>query len=69
MSVYKCSPVEMRKNMEVVDVLQKAGIDFVAIPVKSDGHKNEMIAYRNNIFEELLQASEEESNNTTTGKG
>ncbi len=29
----KCSPVEMRKNLEVVELLKSQGIDFVAIPV------------------------------------
>ena len=59
MNVYKCSPVEMGRNLKVVDKFQKAGIDFVAIPVKSEAHKNEMIAYGNNVLEELLKESEE----------
>ena len=51
----KCSPVEMRKNLEVVEQFKKHGIDFVAIPVKSQDHKNELIAMGNDVFEEMLK--------------
>lgn len=50
----KCSPVEMRKNLEVVDQFKQVGIDFVAIPVMNESHKNEMIAMGNEIFEKIL---------------
>jgi hypothetical protein len=38
-----CSPVEMRKNLILVDALRKSGMDFVAIPVLSDEHKEELL--------------------------
>lgn len=50
----KCSPVEMRKNLEVVEQFKRVGIDFVAVPVMNESHKNEMIAMGNEIFEKIL---------------
>jgi hypothetical protein len=32
----KCSPVEMRKTLELVDVFRKTGIRFVPMPVFDD---------------------------------
>lgn len=49
----KCSPVEMRKNLETVEQFKKNGIDFVVIPVKSETHKIELIAMGQEIFEEM----------------
>lgn len=39
----KCSPIEMRKNLLLVDAFKQAGIDFVAVPVLSDKHKAELL--------------------------
>lgn len=58
----QCDPVEMRKNLEVVEQFRKIGIDFVAIPVKNGDHKNEMIQYGNEIFEEMATAIERPNN-------
>jgi hypothetical protein len=58
----KCSPVEMRKNLEVVEQFKRIGIDFVAIPVKNSDHKNEMIQYGNEVFEEMATAIEHPNN-------
>jgi hypothetical protein len=38
----KCSPVEMSKNLEAVEVLRKAGIDFVPMPV-TDNQPKELL--------------------------
>ncbi len=32
----KCSPVEMRKNLEIVEAFKSYGIDFVCIPVTEE---------------------------------
>lgn len=53
----RCSPVKMRQNLLVVDQFKKAGIDFVAVPVKDADHKNEMIAYGNEVLEEIISES------------
>ncbi len=51
----RCSPVEMRKNLEVVDKLRKFGLDFVAVPVRDDDHKNELIAQSSEALEYLVE--------------
>jgi hypothetical protein len=45
----RCSPVQMRKNLEVVVAFKVAGIDFVALPVFSEADRqllNGMLAAR-----------------------
>lgn len=49
----KCSPVEMRKNLEVVNLFTKAGIDFVPIPAKNKEHKQELIEKMQKIMTEM----------------
>lgn len=52
----------MRKNLEVVEQFKRIGIDFVAIPVKNSDHKNEMVQYGNEVFEEMATAIERPNN-------
>lgn len=54
----RCSPVEMRKNLEVVEQFRKAGIDFVSIPVRNDDHKKELLIQCDKVFEDMI-ASED----------
>ena len=54
----KCSPVEMRKNLDVAEQLRMAGIDFVCVPVKNQKHKDELIVLGQKILEELIQDCE-----------
>ena len=44
MSVERCNPAEMRKNMIAADAFKRCGIDFVPIPVRSPEHKAELLA-------------------------
>ena len=37
--VEKCSPVEMRKNLELVNVMKQMGMDFVPMPVLNESQK------------------------------
>lgn len=39
----RCSPVEMRKNLEMVQMLKDSGIDFVPVVVLSESQKNELL--------------------------
>ncbi len=39
----KCHPVEMRKNLLLVNTFKEVGLDFVAIPVLNDEHKAELL--------------------------
>jgi hypothetical protein len=50
----KCSSVEMRKNLEVVETFKLHGVDFVAIPVKDALHKADLIAQCQSVFDELI---------------
>jgi TRAP-type C4-dicarboxylate transport system substrate-binding protein len=48
----RCSPVEMRKNLEVVEQFKKAGVDFVAMPARDQEHKKELIEQAYKILDE-----------------
>lgn len=48
----RCSPVEMRKNLEVVEQFKRHGIDFVAVPVRDQQHKNELMAQGQQVLED-----------------
>lgn len=50
----KCSPVEMRKNLEIVESFKKIGMDFVAIPARDEDHKNELITQCNAVLEDMV---------------
>lgn len=52
----------MRKNLEIVDVLKKAGIDFVAMPAKSPKHKEQLLEQLDKTLSEIfLQAEIDEA--------
>jgi len=54
----KCSPVEMRKNLEVVEQYKRFDIDFVAVPARGADHKNELIQMGNEVLEEMVRNAE-----------
>lgn len=54
----KCSPTEMRKNLEAVEVYKQHGIDFVAIPVGGDLTKAKLIMIAMRQLEELEKGDE-----------
>ena len=58
----KCSPVEMRKALIIVDELRKAGIEFVAVPVINSAHKAELIMQSDKVLEKLAEEFENEAN-------
>ena len=53
----RCSPVEMRKNLEVVEQFRKDGIDFVPVPVKDADHKKELLTQVFDTFDVLITAN------------
>lgn len=55
MSSGRCSPAEMRKNLVIVGELKKAGLDFVAVPVKDAAHKASLLSMADEIFDQLLE--------------
>lgn len=58
----QCTPVEMRKNLEIVDVFVRSGMDFVVVAAKGPKHKKELIEMGNKILEEILEAEEDGRN-------
>lgn len=54
----RCSPVEMRKNLQVVEQFKKYGIDFAVVPVRDADHKNELIVQGNEVLEEMVKQAE-----------
>ncbi len=54
----KCSPVEMRNNLEIVDRFRAIGVDFVAIPVSNLANKNELISQSNDAMEAIISSCE-----------
>ena len=55
----KCSPVEMRKNLQIVDSYRVIGLDFVSIPVKNEAHKLELMIQSDAALEEIVRTAEE----------
>ena len=51
----RCSPVEMRKNLLAVEQFRQAGIDFVAVPVRSKEHKMELVKLGLSLLEEYAK--------------
>lgn len=58
----KCSPIESRKNLIAANMLIKAGVDFVCVPVSSAACKNELLNQSNEALELLVKESEVSKN-------
>lgn len=56
----KCNPVDMRKNLEIVDMLKRVGIDFVPIPVAGKFSKSILVSLMKQNLEEIDQNLKEE---------
>jgi len=54
----KCNPIEMRKNLSIVEDFRNANLDFVAIPVRDNEHKKELIRLCNEILDEMTKEAE-----------
>ena len=54
----KYNPVEMRKNLELVDAFKNAGIDFVPIPVVCDEHRDQLVLQLNVILKKINDEAE-----------
>ena len=51
----KCSPVDMRKNLEIVGMFKRVGIDFVPIPVVGKFSKSILVSLMKQNLEEIDQ--------------
>lgn len=38
----QCDSVQMRKNLELVDEMARAGLDFFPVPVVSEEHRKQL---------------------------
>lgn len=56
----KCSPVEMRKNLETVEQYKKYGIDFVVVPVLDKKDKNNVLSCAATRLDKMIELTEEE---------
>ena len=55
----RASPVEMRKALEIVEAFKRAGVLFVAMPVRNDAEHAESIAEMQRRLDEI--ASEDKA--------
>ena len=53
----------MRKNMEIVDLLKKSGIDFVPVPAIDAEHKKSLIIQSDQIYSRITAIIEKEESN------
>lgn len=63
----RCTPIEMKANLEAVEHLQKNGIDFVPIPVSKNLSKEKLIALMLQQLDELEKEAAESCNKTING--
>lgn len=54
----KATPVQIRKSLEVVEILKRAGIHFVPIPVLNKGDFKELTTQLLNRLGEISNKSE-----------
>ena len=54
----ECKPVQMRKNLEMVQDLKNNRIDFMPIPVKDENHRLFLAQYAANILEDMAKDAE-----------
>lgn len=54
----RCDPVEMRKNLVVVDAFERAGINFVAIPAMNESDKDDLIEMMSRRLSSIVLADE-----------
>lgn len=59
----RASPAELRKALEIAATYAKAGIDFVCVPVLSEGDKIALVNDSALRVEQLLEQTESEAAN------
>ena len=55
----ECKPLQMRKNLEMVQDLKNSRIDFMPIPVRDEKHRLMLAQYAANVLEEMAIAAEQ----------
>ncbi len=54
----RCSPLDMRIALEKTELLRKAGIEFIPLPVKNDKHRKKLIKQFDKIMNEIIAEME-----------
>lgn len=60
--IERCSPAEMRKNLDMVHHFERIGLDFVPIPVKSAEHKQELMQLLKLSLDEIMEIANAPTN-------
>lgn len=55
-----CKPLQMRKNLEMVQDLKNNRIDFIPVPVRNEAHRKELAQLGAEILEEMAVAAEQQ---------
>ena len=50
----KCSPVEMRENLKVVEIFKKEMIGFIAIPYTNQKEKNNLVVLLHREMDKII---------------
>lgn len=53
-----CSPVQMRKALEMVEALKQAGMEFVPVPVLNDADREKLMLITASRLEQIATAAE-----------
>ena len=54
----ECKPLQMRKNLEMVESLKKMRIDFIPVPVRDEAHRIQLAHHGAEILEEMAITAE-----------
>ena len=50
----RCDSVQMRKNLELVDEMARAGMDFFPVPVVSEEHRKQLASQAHDIMNVVM---------------
>ena len=62
-----CSAPEMRKNLKIVELMVKSGIDFVPIPALNSQHKKNMIELMDRNLDIAINEAEQQEKEINNG--
>lgn len=61
----RCSPIELRKALEVAHKYAATGVDFVSIPVRNQEHKEELVEQMKKALSDIVSDAEKLEANAT----
>lgn len=61
MSIMKpCDPVRMRQNLEMVETLRRANVDFIPMPIRDEAHRVQLSLEAKKVLDEYFASMEVE---------